>query len=233
LGNNTCSSIIKLPLLFVVSKLLGGVKATCVDIGCGVLPTPLVLADICSKVYAYDIDSEALEVYKTLSIRHPNVEIINQDIENVEVFGDGRVALVLAFSVLEHLQNPFKVLLALRRSMIHSGILLVAVPWPVALCRRAVYEDKTHRFIATIDGWIKLVESAGFRYLPSVSKYIERAVTNYDVVMAVCRPRYYLECSRQYSLGARVSGFLGVVSSLLLRKPLSQPCSRLLVFRAV
>jgi len=61
---NTYSSVIKVPVLFAVSKLLGGVKGTCVDIGCGVLPTSLVLSNVCSKVYAYDVDPEALRVYR-------------------------------------------------------------------------------------------------------------------------------------------------------------------------
>jgi len=233
LGNSTCNTIIKTPLLFALSKLLKDMKTTCVDIGCGVLPTPLVLSDICTKIYAYDIDSEALELYRTLSKRNPNVEVIKQDIETVEVFGNGRVGLVLALSILEHVHHPLKVLQALRRSMTRSGILIVALPWPTLFCRRAVYEDHTHRFIATIDGWIKLVEAAGFRYLSDVSRYIERIAMRYDVAMILHRPGYYLECSRQYNVGARVSGFLGMIASFLYSKALSQPCSSTLMFKAV
>jgi len=229
---NVSSAVIKIPLLFVISKLLGDVKTTCVDIGCGVLPTPLVLSNICTKIYAYDINSEALETYRALSKHNPNVEVIEQDIETVEVFGDGRVGLTLALSVLEHTHHPLRVLQTLRRSMIRSGILVVAVPWPMLLCRRAVYEDCTHRFIATIDGWIKLVESTGFRYLFTISRYTERVAMRYDVVMLLHNIRYYLEHSKQYSVGARISGLLGMITSLLFTKPLSQPCSRLFVFKA-
>jgi len=147
LANVHCA-VVKVPLLFAVSRLLRGVKTTCVDIGCGVVPTPLVLEDVCSKVYAYDVDPEVLWVYGELSRSHHGVEIIERDVEEVEVFGDGRVGLVIALSILEHLRRPLRVLVALRRSMASRGLLVAAVPWPTPACRRAAYEDSTHRLKA-------------------------------------------------------------------------------------
>jgi len=106
----------------VVRRRLGGlVGVSCADLGCGFLPTPLIFSGVCSSVYAYDADGVSLEAYTLLS-RGLNVISVEADIEGVEVFGDGRLGVVLALSVLEHLKNPLKVVRNVAKSMVRGGV---------------------------------------------------------------------------------------------------------------
>jgi len=220
----------RLYVLYALSAVLRRLvwDVSCADLGCGFLPTPHLFNGVCTTIYAYDVDGGSLKAYAGLSMGL-NVVPVEADVESVEVFGDGGLGLVLALSVLEHLRSPAKVVRNVAKSMVRGGVFAVAVPEPVAVCRRAVVEDSIHVFVAGVEGWVKLIESAGFTYLPGVSRRVEREALRLELE-ALKNLRHYLTAGRRYSLGAVASGALGALRSLIVGKPLSQPCSRLLIF---
>jgi len=231
--NIYANMMIKVPLLYIISKLAGNKEITCADIGSGYLPTPLVLSEVCKTIYAYDIDYDSLKIYRRLQLHNNNTKVIviNKNIEELEIFGDGKLGLVLASSILEHLKNPAKTLIRIRKNMTNPGYLFVIVPWNTTPCRRAIYEDSTHYFITEIDNWIKLIERTGFNFLPRTSRIAEKIILKYDLKTLYSKPRLYLDAGSLYSFGARVSGLLGIIMSVIHSKYISNPCSRLLIFK--
>ena len=139
-----------LALKYFLTNTLRRDDLSCADLGCGYLPSVIPLSSVCRTIHVYDIDSDALNHYSKYSSTHSIIKTYNIDIEEVRIFGDGSLDLVLAINVLEHLRNPLKVLKTLRKSVSSNSIMIVAVPAKILLCRRAIHEDPTHTVVFSV-----------------------------------------------------------------------------------
>lgn len=209
---------------FFKGKVAG---ASCADLGCGKAFTPLALSKVCRVVYAYDIDEAVCAMYRG----HARVKPVCEDVEEVEVLGDGHLTLVLALNILEHLSNPLKALRKICSSMDRGGYLVVSVPSPSIECRGAFKCDSTHKWLLPREKWIKMGVVVGFVYNEEVNERFISLVKHH-LIKALPRSFGHLyRASAQYPYSGRVSGYLGAVVGLMTRRTVVNPCSELLVFK--
>ncbi|MEM3948888.1 MAG: methyltransferase domain-containing protein [Zestosphaera sp.] len=202
-------------------------NGSCADVGCGTLPTPLSLVRVCRRVFIYDIDCKVVDMY----MKHPSIVSSCTDVDDVEVFGDGQLKLVLALNILEHLDSPLSVLRKLHRSMTSGGYLLVSVPSTSPECRAAFRGDETHVWLLPRATWVTMGTAVGFLYDEEASRKLVLSVKPRLLEKVLRSFTYLYNMSRQYPLEGRLSGYAGVLTGLYHRfRLVVNPCSEVILF---
>lgn len=114
------------------------------------------------------------------------------DIEKGSI--NGKYDIILAFDVLEHLQNPNKAIFKIKKSLKKNGIFIFSVPNNYGLFGKLItsffnYIDKTHISTYKRGRWIRIMENAGFNieiyneHLFGISKYDVTKYFSFNLVV--------------------------------------------------
>jgi SAM-dependent methyltransferase len=136
------------------------------DIGCAVGYLSGILADRGFHVASIDWPGTP----------HPaTVEFSGADLDDGLGPVTGYFEYIICADVLEHLRDPLRLLLECRERLAPGGVLLASLPnsahwyfrWNVLIGRFPQHErglfDSTHLHFYTWDGWVALLQRAGFR----------------------------------------------------------------------
>ena len=96
------------------------------DAACGTGYGSALLADTARTVVGADIARDAVD-YARGHFPAPNLRLAQADCLALP-FSDGRFDLVVAFEIIEHLENPEAFLAELRRVLDPSGVLILSTP---------------------------------------------------------------------------------------------------------
>ncbi len=131
--------------LFVLPFIQG---KTILDLGCGCGLATYFYSLFAKKVYAVDYNMTALEETMKFPFPHDNVEYIHFDLDDPKDWNNlPEVDVCVAMEVLEHLENPQKVL-----EKIRAKRLVFSVPL------HSMEMSKWHKYnIETVEDVIKLV----------------------------------------------------------------------------
>lgn len=114
------------------------------------------------SVFGIDISSSAIIEASKALVRN-NLEIA--DIEKEDIHG--KYDIILAFDVLEHLRNPSKTILKIKKALNRNGIFIFSVPNNYGMFGKFAtsffnYTDKTHVSAYKRSQWIDILKNAGF-----------------------------------------------------------------------
>jgi len=131
------------------------------EIGCG---TGKLLNELQKyySVFGIDISPYAIsEASKTIINKNLNV----LDIEKGKIIGN--YDIIIAFDILEHLNNPKNAIIKIKKSLKESGIFILSVPNNYGLYGKIItrvfnFIDKTHISTFNRNFWIKILQEEGF-----------------------------------------------------------------------
>jgi SAM-dependent methyltransferase len=139
------------------------------DIGCGVGYFSRYLRDLRIEVTGLDGRTDNI---REAQRRHPDINFIIQDIEDLSVRKLGLFDLVFCFGLLYHLENPFlaiRNLHALTKNILMIESMICPSSNPVArLIDEGNTEDQSLNYIALVpseSGLIKMLYRGGFPYV--------------------------------------------------------------------
>ena len=143
-----------------------GERRRALDIGCAVGYLSAILADRGFTVSSIDWPGTP----------HPaTVEFSGADLDDGLGPVTGTFEFIICADVIEHLRDPLRLLRECRERLAPGGVLLASLPnsghwyfrWNVLMGRFPQHErglfDSTHLHFYTWDGWVNLLERAGFR----------------------------------------------------------------------
>jgi SAM-dependent methyltransferase len=107
----------------VVSHLPSG--AAHLDLGCGDGEILQVFQPCCAGQLGLDLDIERLKRCHTLGLR-----VIKADLRNNLPIADNRVDIVTLISILEHVEEPERLVREMARVLTLSGVIVVQIPNP-------------------------------------------------------------------------------------------------------
>lgn len=163
--------------------------ATLVEVGCGIGMFTFTLAqrrpDI--QIIAGDISDHALAVTASHLRQFPSVRVKQLDAEALSI-PDAAADVLTAFDVLEHLQNPDRLISEAFRVLKPNGIFVFTTPNPKSLGARIkrtpnppgddnspdtwfAFRDATHVSIRPISSWRALCATAGFQRISDGSDF--------------------------------------------------------------
>ncbi len=122
----------------------------------------LSLAQEYFNVSAIEISDYAIHVLKKKQIN-----VLKGDISKISL-KKNTYDVILAFNILEHMQDPFKVIKNFYNSLKPGGILIGSVPNNMGILGRfftiySNYTDKTHISTFKTNKWAKLFKRTGFK----------------------------------------------------------------------
>ncbi len=129
------------------------------DLGSGEGFGSSILADRASEVVGLDIDERTVE-HAQLNWSTPNVSFVLGSALDLSVFEDGSFGAVVAFEVIEHLEEQEQMLSEVGRVLSKDGVLIVSTP------DRRMYSDATgqnnpfHRRELTYEEFSSLLEGS-------------------------------------------------------------------------
>lgn len=131
------------------------------EIGCGDGRFLKKLQDNYS-VAGFDISPSAINHASGL-IKNKYLKVL--DIEKESIIG--KYDIILAFDLLEHLKDPKKAILKIRKALNKDGIFILSVPNNYGFYGRLStklfnFIDKTHVSAYERKSWIKMLEDSGF-----------------------------------------------------------------------
>jgi len=97
------------------------------DVACGSGYGSYLLADKAEKVWAIDINQEALALAEK-KYQHPKIKFLADDVEILSKVGDKMIDLAVSFETIEHLKNPDNYLEQLKRVLKTDGLALISTP---------------------------------------------------------------------------------------------------------
>ena len=153
------------------------------DIGCSVGNLMLIAKDKYEKIYGIDISEVALSKAKKLGYKTKKVDLERDKIPFENDFFD----CVVCLEVIEHVMDPEKLLLEIKRVMKRGGIAIISTPnirflknvYDLAV--RGTFMDRMwagHIRFFTYRDMIKLAKSCGFK------------ITG---IYGTCKGRYFLK----------------------------------------
>lgn len=144
-------------------KLIRSVKPSgkLLEIGCGRGKLLNNLKEDYS-VLGTDISSAAIDEASKLMDKRL-LEVSNIEKDSIK----GKYDLILAFDVLEHLKNPKKAIVKIKKALRKGGIFIFSVPNNYGLFGKFAtaffnYSDRTHISTYKRARWIKLIKDSGF-----------------------------------------------------------------------
>jgi 2-polyprenyl-3-methyl-5-hydroxy-6-metoxy-1,4-benzoquinol methylase len=144
------------------------------DIGCGLggLASYMTHVEPVLNVSVVEPSGEAVDFLRS---RHPEIHINQYSIENLESMEDSSFDLISMVHVLEHVQDPLKTMLEVRRLLRDDGVAYIEVPefmnrnW-----RSKNYLHIAHKYIFDRDTLARLVCEAGLKVRAEFSSPVER-----------------------------------------------------------
>lgn len=123
--NKILDKIIRFFRFRILFKNLPDNFTALLDIGCGKNPWFFYLND--RKLKNVEITGIDLETPK-FETKPPNVEFINAEIKNTLSFKDNEFDLITILAVLEHLDEPEKIIKEIYRILKPNGVLILTTP---------------------------------------------------------------------------------------------------------
>jgi GT2 family glycosyltransferase/SAM-dependent methyltransferase len=117
-------------------ELAGGRRV--LDVGCGEGYGSAMLAEVAADVRAIDIDETTVR-HARFNYASASVGFAIDDANTLSTVEDGSVDLVVAFEVIEHVEDPARVLDACRRVLRPGGVLVVSTP------NRTLYSEQSEQ----------------------------------------------------------------------------------------
>jgi 2-polyprenyl-3-methyl-5-hydroxy-6-metoxy-1,4-benzoquinol methylase len=113
----------------VIDEYLGREPTRILDVGSSIGHASLALS--CrypeAEVTGFEVESEAVELARVLASDHPRCHFVHAPIENLRK-EDGAFDFIHCSNVLEHVENPKKVLGRLVTSLTPGGVMLISGP---------------------------------------------------------------------------------------------------------
>lgn len=89
--------------------------------------------------------------FRTNRFKHISIEKLSKS---------NKYKYIFAFEVLEHLENPSKMLKKISTLLESEGVLIATSPYPF---KKNIYADKTHKYVLHPDNWKRLLIKSGFK----------------------------------------------------------------------
>ena len=135
--------------------LKNGKSKKVLEMGCGIGAFAKILNERHFKVDAVDVSPFIVERAKKI---HEGINFNIMDIEkNTKI--TKKYDYIFAFEVLEHLKNPFKVLVNIKKMLKDKGILIFSTPFPT----KEMLADPMHVNVHPPKFWLFEGEKAGYK----------------------------------------------------------------------
>lgn len=143
-----------------------GYGRSVLEIGCSIGGVASLLSDRGFKVFGSDISEYAVKNAKLLN---PKANFLSFDVQH-EIPLKQKFDIIIAFEVVEHLENPEGAIKNMISSLKKDGFLVISTPYPYPWN----YRDKTHINLKYPSEWIKImrknklkkIKKSGFTLLP-------------------------------------------------------------------
>ena len=145
-------------------NLINSIKTSgkLLEIGCG----RGILLNELKKDYSIqgtDISTSAIKEASKL-LKKYLLKVSNIENSNIR----GKYEIILAFDVLEHLKNPEKAIVKIKKALNKEGVFIFSVPNNYGLFGKLMtsffnYTDKTHISTYKRETWIKIMRDYGFK----------------------------------------------------------------------
>lgn len=132
-----------------------GKRREVLEIGCSIGGVSSLLHERGFEVYASDISKYAIEKAKKLS---PKINFLTFDVQK-GISIKKKFDLIIAFEVVEHLENPEKAILNMYNKLDNKGKLVFSTPYPTKWSN----SDPTHINVKYPDEWLKIMKSVGLK----------------------------------------------------------------------
>lgn len=140
-------------------KIDSGQDKTSLEIGCSSAAVSHLLEEKGYKAYASDISTYAVEKAKKLAKKtKKHIEFHNFDVEKGIPIKD-KFDVIIAFEVIEHLSDPLKAIINMKKKLKNNGVLICSTP-------NKDYDmssDPTHINVKTEIEWRGIFRKAGFK----------------------------------------------------------------------
>ncbi len=130
-------------------------KKKVLEIGCGIGAFAKILDERKFEVHATDISSFIIDQAKKLQ---NHIYFFVSDIEK-GINTKNKYDYIFTFEVMEHLSDPLKALLNIKKLLKEKGILIISTPLPTAL----VLSDPMHINVHPPHYWENIAGKAGFK----------------------------------------------------------------------
>lgn len=135
--------------------MMNGKGKMVLEIGCSIGGMASLLSERGFEVYASDISKYAVDRASKLS---PNVRFFIFDIQK-EIPLKEKFDIIIAFEVVEHLNNPKSAIKNMYKSLKAGGLLVISTPYPYPWA----YSDPTHISVKYPHEWKKIMEEVGLK----------------------------------------------------------------------
>lgn len=158
------------------------------EIGCSIGSVTNLLSARGFKVWASDVSEYAVKNAKKLT---PKATFLTIDVQK-KIPLKKKFDIIIAFEVVEHLDDPQKAIVNMYNSLDKGGVLVFSSPYPHAWN----YRDPTHINVKYPHEWVKMMKRAGlkkvafhrFTLLPFFYRFNKR----FQVVIPFAIPNSYL-----------------------------------------
>lgn len=135
--------------------LKNGKNKEVLEIGCGIGAFAKILNERGFKVNATDVSPFIVERAKQI---HPNINFEILDIEK-DTKVNRKYDYIFAFEVLEHLNNPAKILKNIKKMLNGKGVLIFSTPFPT----KEMLADPMHINVNPSKVWLSMGEKVGYK----------------------------------------------------------------------
>lgn len=130
-------------------------KKSILEIGCAIGGIAHIFSTKECSVHAIDISKYVIARSKSLS---PKVKFYVGDIQK-KIPISKKFDYIFAFEVLEHLKDPYKGIVNIKKILNKNGILIITTPYPFG----KYINMNTHENVMHPSKWIILLKKSGFR----------------------------------------------------------------------
>lgn len=125
------------------------------EIGCSIGGVAKILTEMGFRVHATDISKLAVDGAAKLNKK---AEFSVLDIRK-KIPGKDKYGLILAFEVVEHLEDPEMAISNMREGLKKGGYLVVSTPYPY----KWNFRDPTHINVKHPNDWVRIMKRVGFK----------------------------------------------------------------------